>query len=148
MSNGKKRKMPFLLKAPYLSFASPPDKNHSRTRRHMKNISVNLCPAWVVLADRASTASTDFPDYKRSTNVFHASGERANHTHTHPPPHPTAVTYHSSWHVSLRNSRRTGRGCCCGTRLHTLGSATSKGNLRDLKREDSHICSVTRAALG
>ena len=37
------------------------------------------------------------------------------HTHTqaHPPPHQhqhTAVTYHSSWHVSLRNSRRTGRG--------------------------------------
>ena len=24
-----KRKMPFLLKAPYLSFASPPDKNQS-----------------------------------------------------------------------------------------------------------------------
>ena len=82
----------FLLKAPYLSFASPPDKNHSRTRRHVKNISVNLCPAWLVLADRASTASTDFPDYKRSIS---------------PPP---TVTYHSSWHVSLRNSRRMGRG--------------------------------------
>ena len=111
--------MSFLLKAPYLSFASPPDKNHSRTRRHVKNISVNLCPAWVVLADRASTASTDFPDYKRSTNVFHVSGggtgEPHTHTRTPPPstyPHPqhTAVTYHSSWHVSLRNSRRTGRG--------------------------------------
>ena len=64
----------FLLKVPYSSFASPPDKNHSRTRRHVKNISVNLCPAWLVLADRASTTSTDFPDYKRTTNVFHASG--------------------------------------------------------------------------
>ena len=35
-------------------------------------------------------------------------------THLHLPPTPltpnTAVTYHSSWHVSLRNSRRTGRG--------------------------------------
>ena len=70
----KKTENAFLLKAPYLSFASPPDKNHSRTRRHVKNISVNLCPAWLVLADRASTASTDFPDYKRRTNVFHASG--------------------------------------------------------------------------
>ena len=77
--------MPFLLKAPYLSFASPPDKNHSHTRRHVKNISVSLCPAWVVLADRASTASTDFPDYKRSTNVFHARGGGTGepHTHTH-----------------------------------------------------------------
>ena len=28
-----------------------------------------------------------------------------HHQHQH-----TAVTYHSSWHVSLRNSRRTGRG--------------------------------------
>ena len=58
----------------FLLFYSPPDKNHSRTRRHVKNISVNLCAAWLVLADRASTTSTDFLDYKRSTDVLSDHG--------------------------------------------------------------------------
>ena len=47
----------------------------------------------------------------------HSFSHVRTHAHTHtgapPPPHQhqhTAVTYHSSWHVSLRNSRRTGRG--------------------------------------
>ena len=73
--NGKKRKMLFYLRPPTCHSPVHLIKT-SRTRRHVKNISVNLCPAWLVLADRASTASTDFPNYKRrpSTNVFHASG--------------------------------------------------------------------------
>ena len=71
------------------------------------------------------------------------------HTHTHTQAHPphqhqhTAVTYHSSWHVSLRNSRRTGRG---NVVAHvTVGNF--KGEFTGLRlREDSNICSVTRAA--
>ena len=79
-----------------------PDKNHSRTHRHVKNISVNLCPAWVVLADRASTASTDFPDYKRSTNVFHASGGGTGDPHTHSHTH-NFYNYHTTSITTIIN---------------------------------------------
>ena len=86
----------------------------NRTRRHVKNISVNLCPAWLVFADRASTASrpTDFPNYKRrpSTNVFHASCGGFMPIATGDPPPPTHTHTHTPSPLPLRNSRRPGRG--------------------------------------
>ena len=51
----------------------------------------------------------------RTHTQFLSRAHTRTHTHRRTPPHThqhqhTAVTYHSSWHVSLRNSRRTGRG--------------------------------------
>ena len=49
----------------------------------------------------------------RTHTQFLSRAHIRTHTHRRTPPHQhqhTAVTYHSSWHVSLRNSRRTGRG--------------------------------------
>ena len=60
------------------------------------------------------TTHTHAHSCARTHTQFLSRAHTRTHTHRRtPPPHQhqhTAVTYHSSWHVSLRNSRRTGRG--------------------------------------
>ena len=71
----------------------------------------------------------------------HTHSCACTHTHApHPHPHHTVVTYHSSWHVSLRNIRRTERGNVVAHACTRYGRQLQRGIYgTQIKRRFTHL---------